>query len=168
MIAGSSLWAVKADPQKAAKPEIAESLEANTAQQAFEAERQAIKTLLDMDDVALLDKSDGYYPRPSLAEVFTKLAELADGEVLRVLAFLMADSLAVGCEFIEVLAQTLNTDITAAWTMDDTFFDLLRDKQAINGMVAEIAGENAAKEHITATAKVQKSIIKACFDGTRR
>ncbi|MDA5556036.1 ParB/RepB/Spo0J family partition protein [Shimia sp. MMG029] len=167
MIAGSSLWAVKADPQKAAKPEIAESLETNTAQQAFETERQAIKTLLDMDDVALLDKPDGYYPRPSLVEVFGKLAELADGEVLRVLAFLMADSLAVGCELVEVLAQTLNTDITAAWTMDDTFFDLLRDKQAINSMVAEIAGENAAKEHITASAKVQKSIIKACLDGTR-
>ncbi|MGC3939961.1 ParB/RepB/Spo0J family partition protein [Roseobacter sp. EG26] len=167
MIAGSSLWSVKADPQKAAKPEIAQSLETNTAQHAFEAERQAVKTLLGLEDMALLDKPDTYYARPSLAEVFVKITEFDDGDVLRVLSFLMADSLAVGTELIEVLAQAFGTEMTAAWSIDDTFFDLMRDKQAINGMVAEIAGENAAKEHITATAKVQKTIIKACLDGTR-
>ncbi|WP_195819410.1 ParB/RepB/Spo0J family partition protein [Roseobacter sp. MH60115] len=167
MIAGSSLWAVKADPQKASKPEIAESLETNTAQQAFEDERQAIKTLLGMEDMALLDKPDSYYARPCITVVFAKLVELDESDVLRVLSFLMADSLAVGTELVEVLAQSFETDIAAAWTIDDTFFDLMRDKQAINGMVAEIAGDNAAKEHITATAKVQKSIIKACLDGTR-
>ncbi|WP_299955723.1 hypothetical protein [uncultured Roseobacter sp.] len=100
-------------------------------------------------------------------EVFAKLVELDESDVLRVLSFLMADSLAVGSPLVEVLAQSFETDIAAAWTIDDTFFDLMRDKQAINGMVAEIAGETAAKEHITATAKVQKSIIKACLDGTR-
>lgn len=131
MIAGSSLWTVKADPQKAAKPEISESLESNTAQQAFEAERQAIKTLLGMDGMALLDKPDGYYPRPSLAEVLAKLTELDDAEVLRVLSFLMADSLAVGGELVEVLAQSFETDIAATWTIDDTFFDLMRDKQSM-------------------------------------
>lgn len=97
----------------------------------------------------------------------TIITELDDGDVLRVLSFLMADSLAAGTELIEVLAQAFDTEMTAAWSIDDTFFDLMHDKQAINGMVAEIAGENAAKEHITATAKVQKSIIKACLDGTR-
>lgn len=43
----------------------------------------------------------------------------------------------------------------------------MRDKEAINGMVGEIAGENAAKEHITSTAKTLKAVIKACLDGNR-
>lgn len=166
MIAGSSLWDVQADPQKATKPEIAESLETNIAQQAFEVERQAVTQLLDLEG-ALMRTRENYNARPDIAQVLSKLMGLEDSAVLRILTCLMADSLAVGTELVEVLAQTFGTDMTAAWSIDDTFFDLMRDKQAINGMVAEIAGETAAKEHITATAKLQKSIIKACLDGSR-
>lgn len=166
MIAGSPLWDVQADPQKAAKPEIAESLETNTAQQAFMAERAAITELLELEG-NLMRTRDDYNARPDIAQVLAKLVELDDATVLRILTCLMAESLAVGTEMVETLAQMLSTDMTATWTIDDTFFDLMRDKQAINGMVAEIAGDTAAKEHITATAKVQKSIITACLDGTR-
>jgi len=57
--------------------------------------------------------------------------------------------------------------MAASWSVDDTFFTLMRDKEALNGMVAEIAGEAVAKEHITSTAKTQKAVIKACLDGMR-
>lgn len=166
MIAGSDLWDVKADPQKAAKPEIAESLATNTAQQAFEAERQAVKELLGLDG-ALMRKSDSYNARPDIAEVLTKLMALEDAEVMRVLTCLMADSLAAGTGAVEMLARSFGTDMQAAWTIDETFFDLMRDKEALNGMVAEIAGDSVAQGHITATAKTQKAIITACLDGTR-
>jgi len=44
---------------------------------------------------------------------------------------------------------------------------VMRDKEAINGMVAEIAGDAVAKEHITSTAKTQKAVIKSYLDGNR-
>ena len=166
IIAGSSLWDVQADPQKAAKPEIADSLATNTAQLAFKAEREVITDFLGLDGNVMRTRDD-YNARPDIAQVFSKMVELDDATVLRILTCLMADSLAVGTGLVETLAQTFKTDMTAAWAIDDTFFDLVRDKQAINGMVAEIAGESAAKEHITATAKTQKAIVKACLDGTR-
>lgn len=57
--------------------------------------------------------------------------------------------------------------LTDHWLPDETFFDLLRDKRAINAMVGEVAGDDVAAQHITSTAKAQKSIIKACLSGTR-
>ncbi|MEO1702354.1 MAG: ParB/RepB/Spo0J family partition protein [Pseudomonadota bacterium] len=51
IIAGSNLWQVKADPQKASKPEIAESLATNKAKAVFEAEREAICQLLGIGKV---------------------------------------------------------------------------------------------------------------------
>ncbi|MEL6486417.1 MAG: hypothetical protein AAFQ13_04640 [Pseudomonadota bacterium] len=50
---------------------------------------------------------------------------------------------------------------------DDAFFDLLRDKQVINAMLAETAGEDVAKGNLTATAKVQKGIIQDVLSGKR-
>lgn len=166
MIAGSSLWVVQTDPQKAAKPDIAESLATNTAQQALEVERQVVAEFLELDGT-LLATCGGYEPRPDMASVMIKLMTLDDTSVLRILTCLMADSLAVGTDLIEMLAVEFTTDMTSAWEIDDTFFDLMRDKEAINGMVAEIAGETAANQNVTATGKVQKSIIKACLDGNR-
>ena len=54
------------------------------------------------------------------------------------------------------------------WQPDDAFFDLLRDKQAINAMVRELAGPDAADANLTATARVQKGILRDCLNGTRR
>ncbi len=166
MIVGSDLWDVKADAQKAVKPEIAESLANNTAQQTFEAEQQAVVELLDLDN-ALMRKRDDYNARPDIAEVLNALMALDETEVLRALTCLMANSLAVGTGMVELLAQNFGTDMQAAWTIDDTFFDLMRDKEALNAMVAKVAGDSVAQSHITATAKTQKAIIKACLDGTR-
>ena len=44
----------------------------------------------------------------------------------------------------------------------------MRDKEAINAMVKEVAGKNAADGNVTETAKVQKQIIRDCLDGKRK
>ena len=54
------------------------------------------------------------------------------------------------------------------WSPDPAFFDLLRDKTAINAMLAEIGGESVAKANLTATAKVQKQIIWDFATGKNR
>ena len=59
------------------------------------------------------------------------------------------------------------TDMREWWRPDQIFFDLLRDKEALNAMVGELAGKETQAAHVSATAKVQKKIIADCLDGTR-
>lgn len=168
MLAGSSLWAVEREPQKAAKPEIAESLEASTVQQEFEQERQAIAELLDIETTQILhERGEWQVIRPDMREVLSHLMTLADGDVSRILNFLIADSLSVNSPVINDLAQTLGTDMSKHWQPEDTFFALIRDKQVLNAMVGEFAGEDVAKGNITATAKTQRTILTDCLNGNR-
>ncbi|WP_299624307.1 ParB/RepB/Spo0J family partition protein [uncultured Tateyamaria sp.] len=168
MIAGSSLWRVEADPQKAAKPEIADSLERNAGHHRMEAERADIKALLGInDDTALMDTANAWSPRPCITKVFSTLQSLSDAEVTRILTFLMADSLSVHSPLIGTLGETMETDMRNQWSPEPLFFDLVRDKQVLNAMVREYAGETAADQNLTATAKTQRAILTACLEGTR-
>ena len=102
---------------------------------------------------------------PDTCALFARLLELPDQDVLRVLAFLMAETLQAGSAEVETLGHILKVDMDKWWTPDDTFFDLLRDKPMINAMLAEVAGKSTAAANITATAKVQKKIIRDCLAG---
>jgi ParB family chromosome partitioning protein len=63
MIAGSSLWNVQADPQSAAKPEITDSLEANTGQKRMTQERAEIAQMLGLGDYkTVLEHRNDYAP----------------------------------------------------------------------------------------------------------
>ncbi|WP_415402455.1 ParB/RepB/Spo0J family partition protein [Tateyamaria sp. SN3-11] len=168
MIAGSSLWQVQADPQKAAKPEIAESLERNAGHRRMEAERANITALLSTDDdTALMDTANAWSPRPCITKVFATLQSLSDDEVTRILTFLMADSLSVHSPLIDELGEVMDSDMRQHWSPEPLFFDLVRDKQVLNEMVREYAGESIADQNLTATAKTQRAILNACLDGTR-
>jgi ParB family chromosome partitioning protein len=168
MIAGSSLWTVEREPQKAEKPEVAESLAAIPAQQAFDTERAAIAELLGIDTAQILPEHGAWHViRPDMGKMLTHLMTLSDDDLLRILTFLMADSLAITSPIIDDLAKELGTDMSKHWQPDETFFALIRDKQVLNAMVGEYAGQTAAAEHITATAKTQRAILTACTNGTR-
>lgn len=168
MIAGSSLWQVEAEPQKTTKPEIAESLEANTGQIAFAKEQAEIAGLLGFhDNEGRPYDPKAYVPCPCLTEVFERLQALSDKVVLRIMTGLMAESLSVASSLIDTLGQIMGTDMRQHWQADDTFVALIRDKQVLNAMVGEIAGESTAKQHVTSTAKDQKAVIAGCLDGSR-
>lgn len=160
LICGSDLWRVDVDPQKAAKPEIADSLETNTGQQAMQDEREAVQALL------AIDESDYIY-RPSITQVFDVLQSLDATDVTRVLTFLMAETLSVQSPLIETLGETMGTDMRQHWSPDQVFFDLIRDRAVLNTMVGEYAGDEAAKANLTATAKSQRAILTACCEGNR-
>jgi ParB family chromosome partitioning protein len=51
------------------------------------------------------------------------------------------------------------------WKPDDAFFDLLRDKEAINAMLKHVGGKSIADGNISSTAKIQKQIIQDCING---
>lgn len=171
IIAGSELWSVQADPQKAERCVIAQSLSENLTQDKFEAERQVVMELLGLSGVnesTLVDTSAQYDRTHDLADIFARLVALADDEVRRIFTFAVAETLPCGNALVEALGEKLDTDMSNHWTPDETFFDLLRDKEAINAMVKEVAGKVTADAHVASTAKVQKSIISQHLDGTRK
>ena len=79
MIAGSSLWSVEADPQKAASDAICDSLAENSAEATFSEERKAIAELLNIplagDQTLVPRKEDWDAPR-DIHAIFVKLLTL--------------------------------------------------------------------------------------------
>jgi len=94
-----------------------------------------------------------------LCEIFAALLAMPDEEVMEVLAFAMAQTLEAGGPVVEAVLHVCETDLPAYWKPDPAFFDLLRDKRAINAMVAEIGSKSLAESCAGDTAKVQKQII---------
>jgi ParB family chromosome partitioning protein len=170
MIAGSSLWQVKADDQRPDNEAIGGSLAASKAQAAFADERAAVLALLglDADDGHTLAlRARPFRPGRCLADIFSRLMAMDEPDVLRVLALAMAETLEAHTGTVDTLGAQFSTDMRQWWTPDEAFFDLLRDKEAINAMVREVAGDNSAEAHKASTAKVQKQVIANCLNGTR-
>ncbi|WP_299961494.1 ParB/RepB/Spo0J family partition protein [uncultured Roseobacter sp.] len=170
IIAGSNLWQCHADPQKATKEATEESLSQNPAQLAFAKERAGIAALLGIPLVAdqtLVPRKHDYGAGRDFGALMETLRGLTDEEVMRILTFVVAETLTAQSAIIDALGAEMTTDMTSVWSPDQAFFDLLRDKPALNAMVAEIAGDDVAAAHISSTAKVQKAVIQACLDGTR-
>lgn len=171
IIAGSELWSVHADLQLAKNESIQTSLEANRAEDRFSEKRATISRLLGMEDTAketLVPRNGDWDHSPDLYVVFAKLLKLSDEDVTSILTFVVAETLPAGSAIVEVLGNMFKLDMSDHWQSDDIFFDLLRDKPAINAIVKEVAGKATADAHVTSTAKVQKKIIADCLDGTRK
>jgi len=171
IIAGSELWSVNAEGQKARKDSIRDSLTANNkAEERFREERQAVAELLGFDlpgDQTLVPRREDYGAGRSLRHILARLQKLSDDEVLVILTFVTAECLPLGSEMVEALGTEMQVSLQDDWAPDQAFYDLLRDKTVINQMVAEVAGENVAAQHITSTGKVQKAVIQACLSGER-
>jgi ParB family chromosome partitioning protein len=166
VITREGLWEVSPENQSAQRNEaIAASVAAGRATSVFDAEREELRVLMGLSGTGFLVASERC--AASVAELFARLLALTDAEVLRVLAFLMAETLPAGSAAVEMLGHLLAVDMDHWWTPDDTFFELLRDKPAINAMLVEIAGKQTARNHLTETAKVQKDAIRHCLAGTR-
>ncbi len=103
-----------------------------------------------------------------VGSLLATLIKLSDDEVMRVLTFVMAETLASGTCVIEQIGCHLNVDMGAVWEPDDAFFDLIRDKAAINAMLKHIGGKAVADGNVSATAKVQKKVIRDFLTGEGR
>lgn len=95
-----------------------------------------------------------------------QVLSLPDSDVYRVLAFVMAETLEVGTAVVEALGIHLAVDMGDYWQPEDTFFDLLRDKTVINAILKQVAGKRIADGNVTATAKVQKRVIRDFLTGS--
>jgi ParB family transcriptional regulator, chromosome partitioning protein len=163
MIVGSSLWMVKPEPMKAAKPEIGASVSANPASAYFEERRRELLSLLGFEEdrgSLVRPNGDGF----TLASVFIQLLKLPDDDVLRLLALAMAETLSVGTGSAEVAGAVTGATLND-WRPDDTFFDLLTAKDVVNAVLADIGTPAIAEANKGEPATVQKGIIKDIMRG---
>lgn len=168
MIAGSPLWSVKPDPQRAVKETTALSVTASKAQTAFEAERLAVLQALDIEASYLGTLTRGNGDPHWGAMVFARLLTMSEDAVLRVLTLVMAETLTVGSALVEAAGVLIRPDVTRWWRADDTFLDLVRDRVAVNAILSEVAGKAVADANITERAKVQKKIVRDHLEGEGR
>ena len=63
---------------------------------------------------------------------------LSDAQVLKVLAMIAAEALTAGSGLAERVGEWLQLDMRAFWQPDDTFVDLLTDKEALTRLAAEV------------------------------
>ncbi|TGT57759.1 ParB/RepB/Spo0J family partition protein [Mesorhizobium sp. M00.F.Ca.ET.170.01.1.1] len=163
-IVGSSLWQVRSDPQRAANETVAASIAACKAEAAFAGKRREVLTLLgsiDEDGPVAGGNGDDF----ALASVFARLLALSDDDVSRVLALVMAETLAAGSAIVEALGNHLGLDMRGRWQPDDAFFELLRDKEVANEMLADVGGRHVADGNSTEKVKTQKKIIRDFLSG---
>lgn len=171
IIAGSDLWSINADPQKAVSESIADSLATNTAEVTFSQERAEVAALLGLaheEDATIVPCKNDWQVTRDVHAIFSTLTALGDKDVTRILTFVVAETLPCGSAMTEGLGSKLDVEMADHWTPDQTFFDLFRDKQAINALLKEVGGKQTADANITSTAKVQKKIIQDYLDGTRK
>tara|TARA_R110001606_G_scaffold47570_1_gene121228 strand:+ start:54888 stop:56915 length:2028 start_codon:yes stop_codon:yes gene_type:complete len=161
-ITGSSLWNVRPHVCGARKNETHESVAASVARVEIDAASERVETIFNaLGAMRPRANGDAY----SLCETFSALLAMSDEEVMQVLALTMAETLEAGGPVVEAVLHVCGTDLGRYWSPDEAFFDLLRDKRAINAMFADIASPSVAESVIKESGKVQKALIKNRIEG---
>jgi ParB family chromosome partitioning protein len=167
-VAASGNWNVKPDSRRADSTAIGESIEASEARKLFAAEAKAVAKLLapafksedaqdDDEDASVAGR--GYQDDALTARVFARLLKLKDVDVARIGAFVMAETLASGSAVTDAFGAYAKVETRAHWTPDQTFVDLMRDRTAVNGMLADLSGKKAADKLVSAKLKDQKAAL---------
>lgn len=133
------------------------SIEAGAAETAFGERRRAILALLGFDGEENSVVQGRY--GSDLVPLVHRLLELPDPVVMEVLALVMAETLDVGSEVIEILGLTLKVDIARYWQADQAFFDCLRDREVMTAILGEVGGAAVASANAKEKGKVIKSVI---------
>ncbi len=163
-VAGSPLWNVRIEPQRAHNDAIAESVEASMSEAAFDEQRRVVLALLAFDpETPTVTK--GHEGEQGLAGLFAKLLAMPDEAVLDILAVVMGETLETGTAVIELLGTRLGVSMAEVWQADDALLDLIRDREVLDAMLAEVAGETVASANAGGTGKVKRRIIRDCLTG---
>ena len=163
-ISGSHLWTVKPEPQTTRSDDVRESIETSPAEAVFDEERRAVLAVLGFsaeEPTVTGGNGDDY----NLVGVFLRLLDLPDPVVLDVIAIIMGETLASGRAVIEAVGQEIGVDMTQYWQADDAFFSLLRDREVLGAIVAEVAGHTVASANTGEKAKTLKKIVRDHLDG---
>ncbi|WP_109806784.1 ParB/RepB/Spo0J family partition protein [Sphingosinithalassobacter portus] len=163
-IAGSPLWNVQVNAQRAASDAIAESVEVSASEAAFDEKRRAVLAVLGFDPETPM-VTGGYDGELGVAGLFVRLLPLTDAQVLDVVAIIVGETLEAGSALIEVLGPMLGTDMAKVWQGDDALLDMIRDREVLHHVLADVAGEAVAEANEAATGKVKRKIVRDCLTG---
>ncbi len=164
-ICGSPLWRVEVQDQRSRNDSITQSVETGTANARFDERRRGTLALLGFDPEAP-SVVLGHEPVSGVSALVLHLLGLPDSAVLEVLAMVMAESLACGTCLIEVMGVHLNVDMANYWTADEAFYGLIRDREVLTAILAEVGGEEVAKAHAGEKGKTIKGVIEDCLTGS--
>lgn len=163
-IVGSPLWNIRIDDQRATSGAIAESVQGCVSEARFDEKRRAVLALFGFDPETPT-VTRGYDGEHGLAGLFVRLLQLPDPALLDVAAIVMGETLEAGCALIEVLGSLLGTDMAKVWQADDALLDLIRDREVIGCVLADVAGDALSSANEAATGKVKRDIVRDCPTG---
>ncbi|TPG18767.1 chromosome partitioning protein ParB [Sphingomonas koreensis] len=163
-VTGSRLWRVQPEPQSARNDAVRESVENSRGEADFDERRRAVLAVLDFapDEPTVTGGNGDDY---GLVGLFRRLLDLPDAVVMEVIAIVMGETLASGSAAVEAVGLQIGIDMASYWQADDAFFALLRDKQVLTRIVAEIAGESVAAANAGEKTKTMKQIVRDHLDG---
>ena len=163
-IAGSSLWRIVVEPQKAKNDAVTESVENCRAESVFDTARRAVLAVLDLpEDEPNVIGGFCYGMRGSqrrLCALFARLLELPDPVVMDVVAVVMGESLAAGSPEVEAVGTQLGVPMADWWEADAAFLEGLRDREVLLAMVEEVAGATVAAANAKEKGKTLRGIIR--------
>lgn len=164
VIAGADHYRVDLQSYVCAKEEVQESVETCASETVFDERRRAVLAVLgfDAEDLTVT----GRHGERQFAPIFARLLELPDPVVLEIVAIVMGETLEAGSEAVEMIGQHLALDMAPVWQADAAFWNLIRDKEVLGKIVAEVAGPEVAAANGREKAKVLKSIVTDHLDGT--
>ena len=93
--------------------------------------------------------------------MFQRLLKLKDKDVVRIAAFVMAETLAAGSAVTDAFGAHAKVQTHKHWAPDAIFFDLLRDRASVNAMLTEVADKKTADKLVSAKLKDQKAALMA-------
>lgn len=164
-IGGSHLWRVTPEPQSTRNDEVRDSLDNSKAEADFDERRRAVLAVLGFsaeEPTVTGGNGDDY----GVVGIFQRLLDLPDAVVLEVIAIVMGETLAAGSAAVEAVGMEISVDMARCWQADDAFFELIRDREVLTRIVAEVAGETVADANAGEKTKTLKRIVRDHLDGT--
>jgi ParB family chromosome partitioning protein len=157
-IVGSPLWSVRAEPQATRNDEVRESVETCRGEAVFDARRRAVLGLLgfaDDEPTVAGGSGDGH----GLAGLFLRLVALPDAAVMQVVTVVIGETMAAGSTAVEAVGSEIGVAMADWWQADDTLFALLRDREVLARIVADVAGETIASANAGEKTRTLKQIV---------
>ncbi len=164
-IGGSHLWRVTPEPQSTRNDDVRDSLDNSKAEADFDERRRAVLTVLGFsaeEPTVTGGNGDDY----GVVGIFQRLLDLPDAVVMEVIAIVMGETLASGSAAVEAVGMEIGVDMARCWQADDAFFELIRDREVLTRIVAEVAGETVASANAGEKTKTLKRIVRDHLDGT--
>ncbi|WP_434405949.1 ParB/RepB/Spo0J family partition protein [Sphingobium sp. DN12] len=157
-IVGSHLWTVRPEPQSTRNDEVRESIETARGEAVFDERRRAVLDMLGFsaeEPTVTGGNGDDY----GVTGVFLRLIELPDPAIMEVVTVVMGETLASGGAAVEAVGTEIGIDMADWWQADDALFGLIRDREVLGCIVAEIAGKTIASANAGEKSETLKRII---------